>query len=314
MRTSFINSLCDLAAEDERIFLICGDLGFSVLEGFASRFPSRYLNAGVAEQNMTGMAAGLAMTGRIVFTYSIANFPVMRCLEQIRNDVCYHNLNVKIVAVGGGLSYGPQGYTHHGVEDLAVMRVLPNMAVLAPADPVETRLATRALIDRRGPCYLRLGKAGEPIVYSSDPDFEIGRAITVRPGTDVTLITTGAMLEPVLNWTENLLNDGLSVRILSMHTVQPLDEDAIRCAVEETGRIVTIEEHGLGGLGSAVAEYLATAGSPVNFAIVRLRREGAAHAGSQTSLRGYLGVSAETFQNAVRRVMDPEAARLARSR
>ncbi len=145
MRNTFVTTLCDLAEQDERVWLLCGDLGYSVLERFSERFPGRYVNMGVAEQNMAGVAAGLALSGKIVFTYSIANFPVMRCLEQLRNDVCYHNLNVKTVAVGGGLAYGTHGYTHHGVEDIAVMRALPNMVVMAPGDPIETILATYAL-------------------------------------------------------------------------------------------------------------------------------------------------------------------------
>jgi len=183
MRTAFIKTLCELAEQDERIWLLCGDLGYSVLEGFSSRFPNRFVNVGVAEQNMTGIAAGLALSGKVVFIYSIANFPVMRCLEQIRNDVCYHNLNVKIVTVGGGLTYGSLGYTHHGVEDIAVMRVLPNMTVIAPGDPVEARLATQAILNTPGPCYLRLGKAGEPVVHQIEPEFQVGKAISLQLGS-----------------------------------------------------------------------------------------------------------------------------------
>jgi transketolase len=169
MRTAFIKALTDLAETDNRIWLVTGDLGFSVLEEFASRFPDRYLNVGVAEQNMTGVAAGLAMSGKIVFTYSIANFPTLRCLEQVRNDVCYHNANVKIVAVGGGLAYGAQGYTHHAIEDLAILRALPNIRVIAPGDPAETRAAVMAIVNTPGPCYLRLGKAGEPSFPKAKP-------------------------------------------------------------------------------------------------------------------------------------------------
>jgi len=190
MRTAFIETLCELAEQDERIWLLTGDLGYSVLEQFAERFPDRFVNVGVAEQNMTGVAAGLALCGKIVFTYSIANFPTLRCLEQIRNDVCHHNLNVKIVAVGGGLAYGAQGYTHHAIEDLAVMLALPNMTVIAPGDSVEVRLATRAIVDWPGPCYLRLGRAGERIVHQTEPEFQIGKAIVLQQGSDVTLIST----------------------------------------------------------------------------------------------------------------------------
>src|SRR5215469_2111226 len=211
MRNTFIETLCALAEEDERVWLLSGDLGYSVLERFATRFPRRYLNMGVAEQNMTGVAAGLALSGKIVFTYSIANFPVMRCLEQIRNDVGYHNANVKIVAVGGGLAYGTAGYTHHGVEDIAVMRMMPNMTVIAPGDPTETRLATHAILHHDGPCYLRLGKGGEPTIHTEPPDFQIGQAITLRSadsGDDVTLISTGAILAETLPAADRLAAGG----------------------------------------------------------------------------------------------------------
>src|SRR5438445_5755899 len=152
MRNAFFRALYALAERDERVFLIVGDLGFGVTEPFAQRFPERYLNAGVAEQNMTGIAAGLALSGKIVFTYSIANFPILRCLEQIRNDVCYHHANVKVVAVGGGLAYGALGSTHHATEDIAIMRPLPRMVVVAPGDPVEAELLTRAIAREAGPC------------------------------------------------------------------------------------------------------------------------------------------------------------------
>lgn len=291
MRNTFIETLCTLAAEDERIWLVCGDLGFSVLEVFATRFPKRYLNAGVSEQNMTGLAAGLASTGKVVFTYSIANFPVMRCLEQIRNDVCYHNANVKIVAVGGGLAYGPQGYTHHGIEDLAVTRVLPNMTVIAPGDPVETRMATRALLHRNGPGYLRLGKAKEPLVHTTEPAFEIGKAIELRRGSDLTLISTGGMLESTVQAAEQLKPKGITARVLSMHTVQPLDTEAVVRAAKETGAIITLEEHGAGGLGSAVAETIAESGHRILFRALRLPPVPFSHAGSQASLRDEAGLS-----------------------
>lgn len=291
MRNTFIETLCELAAEDPRIWLVCGDLGFSVLESFASKFPDRYLNAGVSEQNMTGLAAGLAGTGKIVFTYSIANFPVVRCLEQIRNDVCYHKANVKVVAVGGGLAYGPQGYSHHGVEDLAVTRVLPNMTVVAPADPVETRLATRAIAAHSGPCYLRLGKAREPRVHESPPAFEIGRAIQAREGSAATLISTGGMLGNALEAARKLEAQGFPARVLSMHTVAPIDAAAIRSAAAETGCIITIEEHGEGGLSAAAAETLARLNIRCRFDGVNLGRGAIGHAGSQEFLRGEAGLS-----------------------
>src|SRR5437667_4581521 len=165
MRSAFFDTLVRLAEDDERITLVVGDLGFGVIEPFARRFPDRFLNAGVAEQNMTGIGAGMALSGKVVFTYSIANFPTLRCLEQVRNDVCYHAADVKIVAVGGGFAYGSLGMTHHATEDLALMRALPGMVVVAPGDPIEVELATRAVVEHRGPCYLRLGRVGEPCVH-----------------------------------------------------------------------------------------------------------------------------------------------------
>lgn len=264
MRNAFIQTLSALAADDERIWLLTGDLGYSVLEAYYERFPQRYVNVGVAEQNLTGLAAGLASCGKIVFTYSIANFPTLRCLEQIRNDVCYHGLPVKVVSVGGGFAYGPQGYTHHGLEDLAILRTLPGMTVVAPGDPVETDLATRALVNLPGPCYLRLGKAREPVVHTSPPDFALGRAIRVRDGDDLTLISTGGILAYTLAAAQRLSTEHhIEARVLSMHTLKPLDESAVHAALRETGGIVTVEEHSVtGGLGSAVADVIAAFDGP----------------------------------------------------
>ena len=300
MRTTFLKTLLDLAQEDESIWLLTGDLGYSVLEPFAERFPNRFVNMGVAEQNMTGLAAGLAMTGKTVFTYSIANFPIMRCLEQIRNDVCYHNLNVKVVAVGGGLSYGGLGYTHHAVEDIGVLRLLPHMRVVAPGDPVEVRLATRAVAKTHGPCYLRIGKAGEPILHAHEPIFELGRAIQMHAGREVTLISTGAVLDLALAATQKLEQSGRSVRLLSMPTVHPIDAQAIEDAALQTGHLVTIEEHGLGGLYSAVAEQICQMRRSVRLDSVRLGSQPLHTAGTQEQLRASHGLTVDKILEACR--------------
>ena len=302
MRTAFIQALIECARANERIWLLVGDLGYSVVEPFKQEFPDRFINVGVAEQNMTGIAAGLALSGKIVFTYSIANFPTLRCLEQIRNDVCYHNANVKIVAVGGGLAYGAQGMTHHATEDLAIMRALPNMTVVAPGDPIETALATRAIIDRPGPCYLRLGKSREPIVHQTSPHFQIGKAIMVREGSDVTLISTGGILYNTVQAAEQLAQQGIQARVLSMPTLKPLDTEAVVAAARETGAIVSIEEHSIsGGLGSAVAEVLAELGnSNTTFRQIGIRDEFCSQIGSQEYLRGIHGLSVEGIVEAVR--------------
>jgi transketolase len=303
VRTAFLGALLEVAARNDRVWLLCGDLGYSVLEPFAQRFPDRYVNVGVAEQNMTGVAAGLALSNKIVFTYSIGNFPVIRCLEQIRNDVCYHNLNVKVVAVGGGMAYGAQGYSHHAIEDLAVTCVLPNMTVVAPGDPVEAAAATRAIADRPGPCYLRLGKAGERVLHATAPAFEIGRAITMQDGIDVTLISTGGLLEMALMVAADLAKQAVSARVLSMPTVQPIDAAAIVAAMADTGRILTLEEHGRGGLGSAVAEVIAESGIAVKFRQVKLQSAPSSVAGSQAALRAAHGISVEHVSRLARAML-----------
>jgi len=293
VRTAFFTTLVELAAEDERLHLVVGDLGFGAVEPFARRFPDRFLNAGVAEQNMTGIAAGLALCGKVVFTYSIGNFSTLRCLEQIRNDVCYHRADVKIVSVGGGFAYGALGMTHHVVEDLAIMRALPGMTVVAPGDPFEVEQATRAVLTQPGPCYLRLGRAGEPRLHRSNVVFKLGRAIRVREGRSLTIVSTGGLLETALRVADRLAASGLEARVVSMHTLKPIDEAEVLCAAAETGAIATLEEHSvIGGLGSAVAEILAESAD----ARGRLKRFGvpstfAATVGSQQYLRAVYGLS-----------------------
>ena len=258
MRTAFLEALSRAAARDPRVCLVVGDLGYSVIDEFSRAYPRQFVNAGVAEQNMTGLAAGMALSGKVVFTYSIANFTTLRCLEQIRNDVCYHQANVRIVSVGGGVAYGNLGASHHATEDLAILRSLPGMLVVAPGDPVEAALATEALIAHQGPAYLRLGKAGEPVVHASQPDFQLGRAITMREGEDITLVSTGGMLATACEVAQGLAARGIEARLLSMHTVKPLDVEAVTAAAAQTRHVFTLEEHSLiGGLGSAVAEVLA---------------------------------------------------------
>lgn len=305
MRTAFIKTLIDLARADQRIFLLVGDLGYSVVEPFAREFPNRFINAGVAEQNMTGVATGLALEGKTVFTYSIANFPTLRCLEQIRNDVCYHNVNVNIVSIGSGLAYGALGSTHHGTEDIAIMRSLPNMTVVAPGDPVEASLATQAVAGSSGPCYLRLGKAGEPIVHQKTPEFAIGKAIELHSGRDITLIATGGVLHIAMQAVERLEKDGIGAQLLSMHTVKPIDGQAVLTAALETGAIVTIEEHGIiGGLGSAVSEVLAESGtSPVSFKRIGLDGSFCTEVGSQQYLRELYSLSVEGIAGVARSLL-----------
>jgi transketolase len=296
MRTAFIKTLCEVAAEDERIWLLCGDLGYSVLEEFADRFPARFVNVGIAEQNMIGMAAGLAMCGKVVFIYSIANFPTLRCLEQIRNDLCYHNLNVNIVSVGAGFTYGAHGYTHHGLEDLAIMRALPNIQVIAPGDPVETRLITRSTIDSPSPSYMRLGKAGEPTIHQDLNCIETGKMILVRSGTDALIISTGGMLFNAVEAAKLAHIDGKSVAVWSCPFVKPLDREAILEATAQFSLILTVEEGTKsGGLGGVVAEVIATNSSSISTHLVTIgtNEEIISQAYNQSEIRKQIGLDSE---------------------
>jgi transketolase len=261
MRDSFIRALTELVAEDPEVMLVNGDLGFAVLDDFIERFPGNYVNAGIAEQNMTALACGMALTGARAYTYSIGNFPTLRCLEQVRNDVCYHRANVTIVAVGGGFSYGQLGMSHFATEDLAILRALPAMTVVAPSDPWQAYALTRQIHLRGGPCYLRLdkGKAGVPA-----GEVVFGKARQVRGGNDAVIFATGAILGEAIAAAETLAVEAIQVRVIDVHTLKPLDEQAIGDAVRDCGHVLTLEEHNIiGGLGSAVAETCLEAGIPV---------------------------------------------------
>jgi transketolase len=305
MRTAFMEVLLEIARTNPRVMLLTGDLGFGVVTTFAEQLPRQFANVGVAEQNMTGMAAGMALSGKIVFTYSIANFPVMRCLEQIRNDVCYHRANVRITAIGSGMAYGSLGPSHHATEDIAVARVLPNLTVVAPGDPVETRLAVRALIEHEGPAYLRLGRADEPTVHMVEPPFRLGKAITVRQGSDATLIATGGMLANSVNAAAVLAERGVSCRVLSMHTIKPLDVEAVLAAAHDTSAVFTVEEHSIiGGLGGAVSEVLMEADQrPLHFKRIGLNGTFSTIVGDQAYLHAQYGLDVKGIADSVLKVL-----------
>ena len=302
MRTAFIDTLVELAEKDNRIFLLTGDLGFSVLEKFKNKFPDRFFNMGVAEQDMMGVAAGLSLSGKIVFIYSIIPFVTMRCFEQVRNDVCYQRQNVKIVGVGSGLSYGSAGATHHAIADIAIMRALPNMSVICPGDPLEAAQSIKAAANHRGPVYIRLGRSHEPKVHEnlSDSDFKLGRAIVVRQGKDITLIATGNLLYNAKLVAYKLAEKGIDVRLVSMHTVKPIDRDCILESARETKAIFTIEEHNIiGGLGSAVAEVLAEAQAGVFFRMIGIPDAFASFVGSQAYLREKFSLSTGKIEDRI---------------
>jgi transketolase len=304
MRNAFIRALTALAERDPRVVLLTGDLGFKIFDDFAARFPGRFYNAGVAEANMMSVAGGLALGGLRPFAYSIVPFATSRCLEQIRNDICYQEAAVTVVGVGGGYCYGANGATHHALEDIAIMRCLPNMTVVCPGDPVEAELATLAAGGHTGPLYLRLGRAGDEVVHTSAPPFSIGRAIVVREGGDCALIATGGILPVAVAAAARLAGEGIACRVVSMHTVKPLDEALLRRYAMECRAVFTIEEHGLtGGLGSAVGEWLAASGVRCRLRCYGAGDEFAHLCGSQEYFRRMQGITAEQIAGRVREAM-----------
>ncbi len=294
MRITFVNTLFEMAKKDKRIMLLTGDLGFSVFEQYIKELPKQYLNMGVAEQNMTGVAAGMAMEGKIPFIYSIVPFVTMRNFEQIRNDICYQNLNVKIVGVGAGFSYGPYAHTHHGLEDIGILRTLANLIILCPGDPIEVALATKAMLNHIGPVYLRLGRAGEPNIHKAMPSFKIGKGILIEDGKDITIIGTSTLLQRAWEVVSSLKEKGLSIRLISMHTIKPLDTQIILESARKTPAIFTLEEHSIiGGLGSAVAEVLVENRANVIFKRIGVPDRFSKVIGSQEYMRRANGLSAE---------------------
>jgi transketolase len=289
VRSTFINTLVEEAKLNKNIYLITPDLGFSVLEKFRELFPERFLNVGIAEQNAVGVASGLALSGKIVYVYSIVPFVTMRCFEQVRVDVAYMNTNVRLIGVGAGLSYGPAGATHHSIEDIAIMRNLPNMTVCCPGDPIEVREIVRQSVSRRGPMYIRLGKNGEPIIHDQSQTITIGQSVQVTQGNDLIIITTSNMLEEGKTIVTALQAEGRQTTLISMHTVKPLDVAAIRTAMNKGIPIVTLEEHSIiGGLGSAVAEVIAESGQAVRFKRIGIKDMFCHDVGSQAYLRSKL--------------------------
>ena len=263
MRDTFARVLEQEMGQNERIVLVTGDLGFGVLRRIHERFPNRLINAGIAEQSMVSLAAGLASTGRTVLVYSIGNFPVLRPLEQIRNDCVYHNADVKIVCVGGGFVYGSLGMSHHATEDMAIMRAIPGITCYTPGDPAETEIATRDMIWRKGTCYLRLGRGNEPAVHDGPvKGWTFPKAIMLRGGKDIAILSAGGILTQAVDAAERLAARGISAKVVSFPVLKPLDTEAVKELLGSYRRIVTVEEHTVtGGFGSAVCELAAETGS-----------------------------------------------------
>jgi transketolase len=293
VRSLFNKTLLEIAGEDSRIFLVLADIGYGEVEEFQATFPERFFNVGVAEEAMAGVACGLALEGYIPVIYTINNFVFIRCLEFIRNDICYHQANVKIVVVGAGLHYGALGQSHHAMEHFSIMRSLGGMIVCSPCDLVEAEAATYAMIQHQGPfCYCS-GRKGEPPLHRGPIQFELGKAIQIKEGNDITFMFSGTIGANVLAAVNQLEREGLHCRVVSMHTVKPIDRQSIVAAAEETGGIITVEEHTInGGFGSAVAEVLCDEGiQPKRFLRMALPDGYPKLVGSQKWLQNQFGLS-----------------------
>ena len=261
-----MDTLYELAQKDKRVYALISDNGAIVYDKYRRDLPEQYLNLGISEANMIGMAAGMASCGKIPFAYTIGAFLAYRAFEFIRNDVCLQKQNVKIVGTGAGQVYSALGPTHHSTEDLGGLRALSNLTILCPASPLEVKKATIAAYEHDGPVYLRLGTNRESEIYEEDYAFRIGKAVTLREGKDITLIGTGSMMKDVLDIAEKLGNDGIHAKVINIHTIKPIDKAAVIEAAEETGKIIAVEDHNVvGGLGSAIAEVIAQYGKSVQF-------------------------------------------------
>ena len=304
MRNAFIHSILECAKNDPNVELITGDLGFGVLKPFWEACPNQFLDVGIAEQNMTSIAAGMALEGKTVFTYSIGNFPTLRCLEQIRNDCAYHGANVKIVCVGGGFVYGSLGMSHHATEDIAVMRSLPDVQVFAPADAMEAEAVAKAVTETDGTCYIRLGRGGEPMVRESIEDFRIGKALPVCSGSRVAIFSTGDIYEEVAIAVSLLKATGISPTVYTFPTVKPLDNDTVaRCAANHE-LIVTCEEHNVtGGFGSAVAEVMASCGGSTRLLRIGIPDTYCCEVGDQHHLRKFYQLDGESIARRIRETL-----------
>lgn len=303
MRDTFVRTLVELAKKDKNIELITGDLGFGVLKPFWEQCPDQFTNAGIAEQNMTTVAAGMALEGKTVFTYSIGNFPTLRCLEQIRNDCAYHNANVKIVCIGGGFVYGSLGMSHQATEDLAIMRALPNVVVMSPGDLVEAEECTKAIAAYEGTCYLRLGRGGEKRIHDKIDNFQIGKAVKVKDGEKIAIFSTGAIFEEVQGAYDILTKNGYHPAVYTFPTVKPIDQDVITKCAEIFDLIVTCEEHNIiGGFGSAVAEVMAEMKQKRAYLLrIGLNDEYSVRVGNQKYLRGQYGMDGKSIFQKIRK-------------
>ena len=307
MRDSAVRKLIELAKKDKDINLVTGDLGFGVLKPYWEALPNQFINAGIAEQNMTAVAAGMALEGKKVFTYSIGNFPTLRCLEQIRNDCAYHNANVNVICVGGGFVYGSLGMSHHATEDIAILRALPDVTVFCPGDVTEAEACIKAAAETDGTTYIRLGRGGEGRALESI-DFKVGKAYKIREakefGKKAVLFSTGAILREAMTACNKLEKAGIGIEQYSFPTVKPIDKDVIQACADKYDYIFTVEEHNIvGGFGSAVAEVMAEYGGKAKLVRLGINDVYCTKVGNQSYLREQYGISADKIADRIQGVL-----------
>lgn len=306
MRSTFINTLTEMARKDPKIMCVIGDTGFSVFENFEKEFGERFVNVGIAEQNFVSFGAGLAAMGMKPYIYNVVSFMTLRSLEQIELDICYQENPVVLVGVGGGHSYGPAGPTHHAYFDIGMMRMMPNMTVVCPADPVEMRAVMLASECYNKPLYIRIGRSVDPIIHEGEIDFYIGKALKMQEGTDGVLFATGTMVKDALQVLSLLQQKGIALTLYSMHTIKPLDEECVMEALTQYPAIFTLEEHSkIGGLGSAVEEILVSQMANKN---IKFRKFGfpdmfAPVTGSREYLNKLYGIDAESVAGQIIQVL-----------
>lgn len=304
MRSAYLETLYDLAAKDKNVYAVISDNGAIVYDKYRQDLPGQYINAGISEANMVAMAAGMARRGKIPFAYTIGAFLAYRAYEFILNDVCLQNQNVKMIGIGAGCAYSLLGASHHTIFDLAVLRPLPNLTIFSPASPQEVKSVVRTAYEMDGPVYIRLGTNREPEIYEEEYVFVPGKAVQLREGTDVTLIGTGSIMADILAAADALERQNVSVRVINMHTIKPLDEEIIQKAVEETQAIVTVEEHSIyGGLGGAVAEVLAEYGKAIHFHRIGLTDFVEGY-GDLASVKKMNGIDGEAIERAVLKMLE----------
>lgn len=300
MRYAFVKELTKQAEKNKNIMLLTGDLGYSVFEDFKERFPKQFINVGVAESNMLGLATGLAISGKIVFAYSIATFATLTAFESIRNDIALHNAHVIVVGSGAGISYADAGASHHAVEDIALIRTIPNMHIFSPADPIETRWATETAIALKKPAYLRLGKRGEPILYSKQPNLKFGKGSILKTGHDFAIISTGNIVNNSLLAAQLLEKKGLKGIVISMHTLKPIDEKLIKQICLKFKHVFTVEEHyEIGGLGSIVSDIMVKERLTNKLIKIALPNIFIREIGSQEFLRNKYGLSPDEIAKTI---------------